>query len=71
MEGRRQDTGDTEGAVKTTKGRGVERSGGLESKYDELLTLLGDPNVQADPSQYRTHAKALAEIESVVEKLRE
>jgi len=43
----------------------------VESKYNELLTLLGDATVQADPSQYRTHAKALAEIEPIVEKFRE
>jgi len=43
----------------------------VESRYNELLTLLGDATVQADPSQYRTHAKALAEIEPVVEKFRE
>ena len=43
----------------------------IESKYNELLTLLSDATVQADQSQYRTHAKALAEIEPVVEKFRE
>ncbi len=43
----------------------------VESKYDDLLALLSDATVQADPSQYRTHAKALAEIEPVVEKFRE
>jgi peptide chain release factor 1 len=43
----------------------------VESKYNELLTLLGDATVQADQSQYRTHAKALAEIEPVVEKFRD
>jgi len=43
----------------------------VESKYEELLALLGDATVQADPPRYRTHAKALAEIESVVEKFRE
>ena len=43
----------------------------VEAKYDELLALLGDATVQADPPRYRTHAKALAEIESVVEKFRE
>jgi len=42
----------------------------VESKYNDLLTLLGDATVQADQSQYRTHAKALAEIEPVVEKFR-
>jgi peptide chain release factor 1 len=43
----------------------------IESKYNELLTLLGDATVQADQSQYRTHAKAVAEIEPIVEKFRE
>jgi peptide chain release factor 1 len=43
----------------------------VESKYNELLTLLGDATVQADPGQYRTHARALAEIEPIVEKFRE
>jgi peptide chain release factor 1 len=43
----------------------------VESRYHELLTLLSDATVQADQSQYRTHAKALAEIEPVVEKFRE
>jgi peptide chain release factor 1 len=42
----------------------------IESKYNDLLALLGDAGVQADPPQYRTHAKALAEIEPVVEKFR-
>ncbi|MBI4476430.1 MAG: peptide chain release factor 1 [Acidobacteria bacterium] len=43
----------------------------LERRYEELLTLLGDPAVQADVSAYRTHAKALSELEPIVEKFRE
>jgi len=43
----------------------------VESKYHELMALLGDATVQADQSQYRTHAKALSEIEPTVEKFRE
>jgi peptide chain release factor 1 len=43
----------------------------VEAKYTELLTLLGDPAVQSDQSQYRTHAKALSELEPMVEKFRE
>jgi len=43
----------------------------VESRYDELLTLLGDATVQADQSQYRAHAKAVAEIEPIVEKFRD
>jgi peptide chain release factor 1 len=43
----------------------------VESKYRELMALLGDATVQADQSQYRAHAKALAEIEPIVEKFLE
>jgi peptide chain release factor 1 len=43
----------------------------VEAKYDELLALLGDAAVQSDPPKYRTHAKALAEIEPIVERFRE
>jgi len=43
----------------------------VESKYQELMALLGDGAVQADQSQYRAHAKALSEIEPIVEKFRE
>jgi peptide chain release factor 1 len=43
----------------------------VESKYHELLALLGDATVQADQSQYRAHAKALAEIEPIVDKFRD
>jgi peptide chain release factor 1 len=43
----------------------------VEAKYNELLSLLGDASVQADPAQYRTHAKALSEIEAIVDKFRE
>jgi peptide chain release factor 1 len=37
-----------------------------EARYHELSALLSDPAVQADVSQYRTHAKALADIEPLV-----
>jgi peptide chain release factor 1 len=43
----------------------------IETRYDELLGLLGDPAVQADQTQYRTHAKALAEIEAIVDRFRD
>src|SRR5665811_1121064 len=36
-----------------------------ERRYDELMHLLGTSEVQADPSEYRKHAKALAEAEEV------
>jgi peptide chain release factor 1 len=43
----------------------------VESRYGELLALLADPAVQNDATKYREHAKALAEIEPLVEKYRE
>ena len=43
----------------------------VEQRYDELLNLLGTAQVQSDPSEFRKHAKAAAEIETVVERFRE
>jgi peptide chain release factor 1 len=43
----------------------------VEARYEQLMALVADPAVQADPSGYRTHAKALAEIEPLVESFRE
>jgi peptide chain release factor 1 len=43
----------------------------VERRYDELTRLMSDPAVQADPPTYRTHAKALAEAEPLVECLRD
>jgi len=44
----------------------LEKLEAVENKYHQLSALLADPGVQADPAQYRTHAKALAEIEPLV-----
>ena len=42
-----------------------------ERRYEELMHRLGTTEVQSDPSAYRKHAKALAEIEPLVERFRE
>jgi peptide chain release factor 1 len=42
-----------------------------ERRYEELLTLLGSAEIQSDPSEVRKHAKALSEIEPLVERFRE
>src|ERR1041385_641137 len=42
-----------------------------EKRYDELTRLLSTAAVQADPNEMRKHAKALAELEPLVEKYRE
>src|SRR5262245_46933546 len=43
----------------------------VESRYEELLASLGTSGVQNDPPEYRKQAKALAEMEPLVEKFRE
>ena len=43
----------------------------VEARYEDLARLLSDSSVQAEPATYRTHAKALAEIEPLVEKYRQ
>jgi peptide chain release factor 1 len=42
-----------------------------ENRYEELSRLLSTAEVQADPQEMRKHAKALAELEPLVEKYRQ
>jgi peptide chain release factor 1 len=42
-----------------------------ERRYEELMHLLGTSEVQSDPAEYRKHAKALADVEPLVERFRE
>jgi peptide chain release factor 1 len=42
-----------------------------ERRYEELMHLLGTTEVQSDPSEYRKHAKALADVEPLIERFRE
>ena len=49
----------------------LDKLNSVEARYEELLLLLGAPGVQSDAGQYRINAKALAEIEPVVERFRE
>ena len=43
----------------------------IDARYDELMALISDAAVQADPNQYRTHSKALSNIRPVVEQFRD
>jgi peptide chain release factor 1 len=43
----------------------------VERKYEELMASLGTSAVQNDPPEYRKQAKALADLEPLVEKFRE
>jgi peptide chain release factor 1 len=49
----------------------IDKLTSVEARYNDLSGRLADPAVQADQAQYRTHAKALAEIEPLVERFRE
>lgn len=43
----------------------------VERKYEELTASLGTSAVQNDPAEYRKQAKALSDLEPLVEKFRE
>jgi len=43
----------------------------VEERYEKLMTLVSDAAIQADAAEYRTHTKALAELQPLVEKFRE
>jgi peptide chain release factor 1 len=43
----------------------------VEQRYEELVRLLGTSEVQSEPAEYRKHAKALAEVEPLIERFRE
>lgn len=42
----------------------------IETRYDKLMALISNAAVQANPNEYRNHAKALAEIQPLVEAFR-
>jgi peptide chain release factor 1 len=43
----------------------------IASRYDELTQLVSSPIVQADVAAYRTHSKAIAEMQDLVDCFRE
>jgi len=42
-----------------------------EARYEQLLQLLGTSEVQSEPTEYRKHAKAAAELEPLVNHFRD
>jgi len=48
----------------------IDKLKGVVARYEELTGLVADPAVQADPSVYRTHAKALSEMQALVDSYR-
>ncbi|HVL67287.1 MAG TPA: peptide chain release factor 1 [Vicinamibacterales bacterium] len=42
-----------------------------EARYDQLMAEMADPAVQADTAKFRTHSKAVAELQPLVDAYRE
>ena len=49
----------------------LDKLNSIEANYEELMTLVSSPSVQSDPNEYRKHAKALSDMQPLVEKIRE
>lgn len=49
----------------------LDKLNAIEANYEELMSLLASPAVQSDTAEYRKHAKALSEIQPLVERFRE
>ena len=43
----------------------------VEAQYDQLMTEIADPLVQGDTAKFRSHSKALAEIQPLVDHFRD
>ncbi|HEX6463276.1 MAG TPA: peptide chain release factor 1 [Vicinamibacterales bacterium] len=49
----------------------IEKLQSIEAKYEQLTSEIGDPAVQADNVKFRTHSKALSEMQPLVDRFRE
>jgi peptide chain release factor 1 len=49
----------------------LDKLNSIEANYEELMSLLASPSVQANPAEYRKHSKALSEMQPLVERFRE
>ena len=45
----------------------LDKLASVEARYDQLMTEMADPAVQGDSSRFRSHSKALAEIQPLIE----
>jgi peptide chain release factor 1 len=48
-----------------------EKLQSIEAKYEQLMSEMGDPAVQADNAKFRSHSKTLSDMEPLVERFRE
>jgi peptide chain release factor 1 len=49
----------------------IDKLQAIEAKYNQLMAEMADPAVQADMTKFRSHSKALAEMEPLVEHFRQ
>ena len=49
----------------------LDKLASVEARYDQLTTEMANPAVQADSAKFRTHSKALAEMQPLVDAYRE
>jgi peptide chain release factor 1 len=49
----------------------LEKLNSVTTRYHELTRLVSDPAVQADGNAYRTHSKALADLQEIVDRFGE
>ena len=43
----------------------------IEARYEQLMTEMADPAIQSDSARFRSHSKALSEIQPLVEHFRD
>ena len=48
-----------------------EKLQSIEAKYDQLMSEMADPAVQADNAKFRSHSKTLSDMQPLVERFRE
>jgi peptide chain release factor 1 len=48
-----------------------EKLQSIEAKYEQLTSEMADPAVQADNAKFRSHSKALSDMQPLVERFRE
>ncbi|HTM25201.1 MAG TPA: peptide chain release factor 1 [Vicinamibacterales bacterium] len=49
----------------------LEKLRSVEARYEQLTSEMADPAVQADNAKFRSHSKALAEMQPLVDRFRE
>jgi peptide chain release factor 1 len=49
----------------------IDKLQAIKAKYDQLMAEMADPAVQGDTAKFRSHSKALADMEPLVEHFRQ